>query len=227
VHRLRKENLGENWLERKIELNNDYLHHPVGEIKSFVLATIFIQQKVADEISQDPASQFFRECILNVDATAVSEKCTILCGRRFFATILPLNNEVRGGWQIREAQNWTALILLGSREVFMAKFGIESGKPWCQILLQPGYVAGIDTNNEHWQKWASWSMYTDIVPNIPIDRVKTKLRSGLEVVYVSIRKVLARVVVDVRIGDSYVRLLELECRNPPVKIKTSEGDSGT
>jgi len=149
--RLRKTNLGENWLERKIELNNDYLHHPVGEIKSFVLATIFIQQKVADEISQDPASQFFRECILNVDATAVSEKCTILCGRRFIATIMPLSNEVRGGWQIREAQNWAALILLGSRKVLMAKFGIKSGKPWCQILLQPGYVAGIDTNNEHWQ----------------------------------------------------------------------------
>jgi len=68
-------------------------------------------------------------------------------------------------------------------------------------------------------------MYTDIVPNIPMDRVKTKLRSGLEVVYVSIRKVLARAAVDVRIGDSHV--LELECRNPPAKIKTSEGDSGT
>jgi hypothetical protein len=68
-------------------------------------------------------------------------------------------------------------------------------------------------------------MYTDIVPNIPMDRVKTKLQSGLEVVYVSIRKVLAQVVVDVRIGDSYV--VKLECQNPLVKIKTSEGDSRT
>lgn len=107
----------------------------------------------------------------------------------------------------------------------MVKFGIESGKPWCQIVFQPEHVGGVDTNNEHWQKWASWPKYADFVPPIPMDRVREKLWSGLEVVYVSIRKVLAQAVVDVRIGDSHV--VELECRNPPVKIKASEGDSET
>ncbi|KAE9362978.1 HET-domain-containing protein [Stipitochalara longipes BDJ] len=196
---------GENRFSRRLGyIEGDIKAQPSTRLSAFRLLTMFIQQTPPEPPRSSLQSRHFSVSTLDATATtgldsAVSRNCKVLTSWGSRTNVLPWRTTLKVEPNSVYFQ-LSALFVLGSGDNFMVVFGSKSGKPWCCVLLgneSPHNIVGRDDSH----KWDSWKGYHSFSPSVLVDRASKKLRMDDRVVNVSVRKVLSRLAVSVRINE--------------------------
>ena len=194
--------VGENRFTRQSEPPTQFV--PAGQLPSFRLVTMFIEQKAPIPYIRGLRDQDLSEYSFEVDSTCVSDRCSILTSWHSRTTSLPWKSEFsEPRFGLDSICTWFASIDLGTGDKFVVFFGITqqyrmpwkpSLRSWCWVISDEELKAFMAL------KYPISRSYEFFQPEIIVDRATMVLPSNLGVVSASIRKTSSRLVTRVQIN---------------------------
>jgi len=190
-------------------IDGDPIAIPSTRLTSFQPLTMFIQQTPPEPPRSNIQNRHFSTFTFDATApvgldTIASLKCKVMTSWGSRTSALPWRTRVEAEPDSLEFHLSTlqqsALFALGPGNDFMVVFGSKSSKLWCCVLLGDESPQNL-VKREDSHDWNSWKGYQNFVPSVLVDRVSKRLRVDGRVVNVSIRKVLSRLAVSVRINE--------------------------